>query len=244
MLHAPHWTDVAPRYNTAMQFTTLVEETQVIVLNRSLVNLKLRRYDDALSDAESVMQHQASSEKGLFRAARALYELRRYTESVAKLESLIAEHPENSAAQTELTRARRRCHEETSGIYDIDSMYKATNQVPPVLDHATYIGPIKVAKSNQGGRGTFATCDIKAGTLLLCEKAFAYTFGGNKTNLTLLINTHTDKMVMGTMGTLIRDVVQQCARAPSSITKLYDLHREPFRVPESSFVDGIPVVDR
>ena len=45
------------------------------------------------------------------------------------------------------------------------------------MDAATYLGPIEVQGSDGKGRGLFATRDVKAGELLLCEKAFALVHG-------------------------------------------------------------------
>ena len=51
----------------------------------------------------------------------------------------------------------------------------------PHLDRATYIGSVEVRKCaiESCGRGLFTTKAVKAGELLLCEKAFATAFASN-----------------------------------------------------------------
>jgi hypothetical protein len=46
------------------------------------------------------------------------------------------------------------------------------------LDHATFMGPISIRMAGGRGHVLFATAPVKAGDLLLCEKAFVYLCGG------------------------------------------------------------------
>ncbi|KAH8170139.1 TPR domain protein [Sarocladium implicatum] len=62
-------------YSQAIRTASADEELQPARLNRSLANLKLGHFEDALADASD--QAEPSSEKVLFRSAQALYELRR-----------------------------------------------------------------------------------------------------------------------------------------------------------------------
>ena len=85
---------------------------------------------------------------------------------------------------------------------------------------------------------------MKAGDLLLCEKAFAYAFaeeGSN--NVALLINVETDSMTMGAQAELLQLIVQKLYRNPSLAPIISNLHHGSYK-PASVFeIDGGPVVD-
>jgi hypothetical protein len=60
-------------------------------------------------------------------------------------------------------------------MYDFETISKEVSKVrPPHLDHATFVGLVEVKTSPGRGRGLFTTKAVKAGELLLCEKAFAH----------------------------------------------------------------------
>lgn len=156
-----------------MKHTKTVEESQIIKLNRSLVNLKLGYYDEALEDA-GITAEPRNPEKSLYRAARAFYELERFQESHGTFEALLSRFPYSIDAQKELVRTGQRLKEQHDGHYDFKSMYEAAKKTPPRLDCGSHLGPIVVKSSEDRGRGVFTTKDVVAGELLLCEKAFSY----------------------------------------------------------------------
>lgn len=100
------------------------------------------------------------------------------------------------------------------------------------------------------GRGLFTTKAVKAGELLLCEKAFAHCYAGSSeesskdgSKINLLVNIHTNRMTMGTQSDLITAIVQKLWRNPSLLSEFATLHHgsyEPVCVTE---VDGKPVID-
>lgn len=69
---------------------------------------------------------------------------------------------------------------EEKGDIDFGSMLEeVTKKYPsPDMDRADYVGPIEVrpCANPEHGRGLFTTKDVKAGDLLLLEKAFAAVF--------------------------------------------------------------------
>ena len=145
-------------------------------------------------------------------------------------------------------RTEYRLKEQEYGYYDFKSMYKAAKNTPPHLDCATYLGPVAVKSSENRGRGLFTTKDVVAGEMLLCEKAFSYCWAdardnqdGSKTSL--LMNTTTDRMVMGTQPDLITTTVQKLYRNPSLIPAFNSLHHGDYKPVEATRVDGSAVVD-
>lgn len=238
------------RYTEALQYSTRIEEAQTIKINRALAYLKLRRYDEALMDADCTSADVKPAEKGLYRKARALYELGRYQECYQSLEILLKEYPSNEAGKQEFSRVKDRLAEEKSGHYDFRAMYRATKARPLCLDHATYVGPVEIKESQGRGRGLFTTRAVKAGELLLCEKAFAHCHAGttdespsSSSKISLLINTQTNRMVMGTQADLIQKIVQQLLRNPSLAPAFTSLHHGSYKPVEVSHVDEMPVVD-
>ena len=219
-------------------------------MNRALANLKLRQYDAALLDAGCSPPDVKPLEKGLYRAARALYELGKFQDCYDTLNILLKEYPGNEEGRKELSRVKNRLIEQKHGRYDFKTMYAATKIRPLYLDHATYIGPVVVKPAEGRGRGLFTTRAVKAGELLLCEKAFSQCYAdlGNSSHsssskISLLVNTHTNRMVMGTHGALITKIVQQLWRNPSLAPAFTSLHHGSYMPAHVTCVDDVPVVD-
>jgi hypothetical protein len=145
--------------------------------------------------------------------------------------------------------------EQQCGTYDFKTIYKEASKVrPPHLDHATFVGPVVVKVSSGCGRGLFTTKAVKAGELLLCEKAFAYCYAGGSeesseesskagSKINLLVNIHTNRMAIGTQGHLITAIVQKLWRNPSLLSEFATLHHGSYKPVCVTTVDGKPVID-
>ncbi|KAJ6139733.1 hypothetical protein N7471_006219 [Penicillium samsonianum] len=215
-------------------------------LNRALSFLKSYRFDAALKDVEHVLQVSELSEKGLFRKAQALYQLRRFKESCEIHAILAQKYPDNTQAAHEYSRASARLVEQDSGKYEFRKMIlEAKKRRPPRLDRGTYIGPVTVKQTQSHGRGLFTTEAVKAGDLLFCEKAFAYAFHDEDTSqdLYLLLNVDMDKATIGTQAELIELIAQKLHKNPSLIPDFVDLHHGTYKSVDVLEVDGTPVVD-
>ncbi|KAL2698371.1 hypothetical protein AAEP93_011081 [Penicillium crustosum] len=215
-------------------------------LNRSLSFLKSYCFDAALKDVENVLQVSELSEKGLFRKAQALYQLRRFKESCEIHATLADKYPDNTQAAHEYSRASARLMEQDSGKYEFRKMVlEAKKRRPPTLDRATYIGPVTVKQTQSHGRGLFTTEAVKAGDLLLCEKAFAHAFHDKDTSqdLRLLLNVDMNEATIGTQAELIELITQKLHKNPSLIPDFVDLHHGTYKSVDVLEVDGIPIVD-
>jgi hypothetical protein len=220
----------------------------VIKRNRSLAYLKTKQYDAALSDTGFPDFGEEASEKALFRAAEALYHLTRYKECCKVLEQLCKLFPANKDATGVLARAQRRYAESSGGQFDFKLLQAEAKILrPPHLDHATYIGPIEVRKAKGKGRGLFATKPMKAGDLVLCEKAFSHAHvddtDGSNASLTLLMNVETEKGFMGGQADLIQLITQKLYKNPSMAATFLALHHGDYKAVATISVDGQPVVD-
>ncbi|KAJ5335470.1 hypothetical protein N7452_007873 [Penicillium brevicompactum] len=233
-------------YSKGLETQPSPELLVILQLNRALCLLKNHCFEAALEDVEKVLNLSEKSEKGLFRKAQAFYQLRMFKESCETHAILARHYPGNTAAAHEYQRALARLAEVESGKYEFKKMIlEAKKRRPPSLDRGTYIGPIAVKQTESHGRGLFTTAAVKAGDLLLCEKAFAHAFhnGDESQNLRLLIDVDMNKATIGTQPELIETISQKLYKNPSLIPGFVDLHHgtyEPVGVQE---VDNKPIVD-
>ena len=173
---------IGSSYDEALRRVSTEEDALLLLLNRCQARLSSEHYDAALEDAMAVLEIDTACEKALFRAARAAYSLGSFARCRSYLAELEVLYPGNQAAIKDIERCELRIREQ-SGDFDFASMLDEaiTKQPSPRLDRAAYIGPIEVRKCaiESHGRGLFTTKAVKAGELLLCEKAFAAAFPPN-----------------------------------------------------------------
>ncbi|KAM0271398.1 hypothetical protein ACHAQH_009120 [Verticillium albo-atrum] len=205
------WAKAYQLYSSAIQAAETTEEKQLAHLNRSWANIKLGRMEKALSDARNGTDATSLSEKGLYREARALYELGDFSQCLERLELLTTTYPGNASATQELDRTKARLREQQTGKYNFRQVYQQARRTPPVVDCATFSGPVEVRDSPGRGKGLYTKVPVSAGQLLLCEKAFAYCFADdeNAKETSLLVNMTTKKAVMGGQAHLLTQLMQK-----------------------------------
>ncbi len=151
-----------------------------------------------------------------------------------------------------LDRAKSRSLEQKTGVYNFKLLQdKAKKLRPPHLDHATYIGPVDIRRTECKGRGLFVTKAVKAGDLLLCEKAFSHAHVGEgagagnegSSKITLLMNPETNQGFMGAQADLIKLIVQKLYRNPSVAPSFVTLHHGNYEGVSTLTVDAKPIVD-
>ncbi|KZM21802.1 uncharacterized protein EKO05_0001775 [Ascochyta rabiei] len=236
------------KYSEAISQKPTSDRVEIIKRNRSLAYLKTKQFDNALCDTGFPNFGPNPSEKALFRAAEALYFLRRFDESSHVLDTIRSTFPHNKQASTVSIRAQCRRSEADTGVYDFKLLQKEARKLqPPHLDHATYVGPVKVQKVPGKGRGLFVTKPVKAGDLLLCEKAFSHAYvvegGSEDSSIALLINSETNRGFLGGQASLIKLIVQKMHCNPSLAAAFTALHHGNYKPASTSAVDGRPVVD-
>lgn len=204
-----------------------------------------------MHDATCIPADKKQSEKGLYRAALASYELRRFQECRNLLESLTTAYPNNMEGKVKLSHVNKRLQELEKGEYSFQPMYASVRSGSMYLDLATYIGPVEVKPSQGRGRGLFTTRAVKAGELLLCEKAFAYCAAtapdgsapASSSKIKVLMNLQTNRIMLGTQADLITTVVNKLSRNPSLSHEFTSLHHGSYEPIKETHVDGEPVVD-
>ncbi|KAI0427917.1 hypothetical protein F5Y09DRAFT_332956 [Xylaria sp. FL1042] len=242
------WTEAENLYTQALRASKTTEEEQLAYLNRSLVHLRLGRPEKALNDTLAITVGGQATEKTLFRKAKALYELGKFPESLEKWHILAGSYPQNEDARTELRRTEKRVREAQTGEYDFALLHKQAEANPPIMDCATYIGPVTVREARGCGKGLFTTKPVKAGDILLCEKAFAYCYADKddpfgKKNMCLLMQLDTKKAKLGGQAHLLTQIVQKLYHSPSLSEGFKALQHGDYMPVTVGNVDGQPVVD-
>ncbi|KAJ5605534.1 hypothetical protein N7510_008315 [Penicillium lagena] len=222
-------------YSEALNCSPKVQEEQALRLNRALCFLKTSQFDSALAELKPMKSAALPTEKALLRHAQALYCLQKHRECCKTLTVIRKEYPENETAKDMFTRAIERVAEQEKGRYRFKLMQAEASKLrPPHLDHATYVGPVVIKPCDQGGRGLFTTQAVKAGDLLLCEKALAHAFIDEEpalgsVDITVLINAETNTVTMGGQTDLITMVIQKLHRNPSLAPVIKDLYHGSYK---------------
>ena len=188
----------------------------------------------------------------MFRAGQALYNLRRFDECCQVLDMLCRLYPLNALARAWSDRAQSRLREQKTGEFNFKLLQAEVKKFrSPHLDHASYIGPVEVRETSSKGRGLFVTKAVKAGDLLLCEKAFAHAYAreesdakkSGESNVSILINAETDSIVMGAHSDLLKTIVQKTYHNPSVASAFTALHHGDYKGVDMALVDQMPIVD-
>lgn len=227
-------------YSRALLHARMEADMEIIRLNRCFARLQLQCFDAALEDANAVLTNSATCEKALFRKAEALYGLRQFKEAEEILDRLTILFPLNKTACQRLEHVRSRL-QELAGIYDFSEMLREKFE-PTGLDRASYIGCVEVrsCKVKSRGRGLFLTKAVKAGELLLCEKAFSVSFMSVKDAVAQDI--HGDGLDEA-RDNLQKDCVFRLHRNPSLIPAFTELYSGYYHPEEVTRVDGQAIID-
>ena len=116
----------------------------------------------------------AMSGASLMKEAWRLYGARSFERCYGITSRLTKAFPTYGEARILLEKVVQRVLEERTGVYNFDELQRSSAINILNVDAANYIGPVEIRPSRLHGRGLFATENVKAGELLLCEKAFAF----------------------------------------------------------------------
>ncbi|KAF4636904.1 hypothetical protein G7Y89_g1173 [Cudoniella acicularis] len=238
------------KYFEALKSSPTPADEEILHNNIALAYLRLEKYEYVLAETSFIPNPLARSEKSLYRTAVALYNLSRFDESHEILEVLVKQFPESVIGKQDLSRVKLRLEEQMTGKYDFKKTYRDAKLRPPLVDCATFSSRVAVKNTNGKGKGLFTTRGVKAGDLLLCEKAFSYgcrepAKGGAKstTDLGMLLNLSTNTAIMDTHASQIANVYQKLLKNPSLAPPFLDLFHGSYQPVSKEKVDGKPVVD-
>ena len=244
-----------------------------LLRNRSLVNTLLGRFETARTDAITSLSpevnglvssfdalqlgpsvdlnpeiwskgksnHVVKNDiKGLYRAGRAAYELGDYVGAERHFEDALL-LDEDSDCVRELVRTTARITEQETGIYH----FATPTRHRPRLDHAEFLANVYVKHTGDAkkGRGLFAKKAIKAGKLLLVEKAFCTAFHSDANREQYIImDSNTDRISMGSDANLLLAIVQKMLYNPEIGAELMELYAGK-ATPYPNANNPLPVVD-
>ncbi|KAI1262884.1 TPR domain protein [Xylariaceae sp. FL1019] len=243
------WGKAAHLYTQAIRAAETPEEKQQACLNRSLAYLRLGFPERSLEDAVAGFGNAQQSEKGSFRQARALYELGRFEECLAMWSASTKMFPQIEEAHTELRKTEQRIKEQLTGEYDFASMcQQALTASTPIIDCATYQGPVAVKDIDGCGKGLFLTKAVGAGELLLCEKAFGYSYADKhdligRRHLSIFMQIESKRVTWDGQAHLVTQIVQKLKNCPQLSEAFKTLYHEDYPTGSVSEIDGQPVVD-
>ncbi|KAL2610508.1 hypothetical protein R1flu_029081 [Riccia fluitans] len=216
-------------YSSALQLTPA---NATLLSKRAKVYIELQEYELAAADAEaSLTLYGGQDRKTQFRLSTALYGLSRYEEASSELHRLQSANnsgkrhvsPTNQEIEEFAKRVELRIQENVHGKYDLFTMLKeAKAMATPYLDHADYVGPVRVTEVEGKDRGMVATKNISAGTLIMCCKAYAVAFDQEHAARfgSDIVSYDPDEL-------LITKVVERMQRHPGTVADVYSLLAGP-----------------
>ena len=177
-------------------------------------------------------------------AAQALYSQRLFYPSVHMLRLCRSYCPNDNSVSLYLGMAERRVQEQETGHFNFSLLQEEAKMLkPPKLDHASYYGPCEVRNSlSPRGRGLYVNKAVKAGDLLICEKAFGYAHE-RQDDQGLLVHPESNRVTIGAQTDLIESIIRKLLvdsyRGPDFI----QLYRGSSEVHPWCPVAANPVVD-
>ncbi|KAI9782867.1 MAG: hypothetical protein M1816_001687 [Peltula sp. TS41687] len=198
--------------------------------NRAHVNLLLNQFDEAKTDATASLigrEDQRSKEldcKAYLRAGCAAYNLGEYQEAKGFFEERQKLTPDDKDARAYLRKIDMCLREQETGTYNWKKISAGLSQSRPRVDAASFVGNTKVDDSPGRGRGLFATRDIPAGGMIMCEKAFCVVWGHESEALIAMTYDVRDDRIRASPVGLSQSVTQKLLSNPSQIEKVMDLY--------------------
>ncbi|KAK6438010.1 hypothetical protein LTR95_005798 [Oleoguttula sp. CCFEE 5521] len=207
--------------------------------NRSQAHLQLRHFDAAAADALQSIALTAGVDdrskqlngKAWYRAAMAMYQLRRFDMSQTYLQDMLLLIPDDVAGFQLMARVRDRLAEQMHASYDFEAIRRNCTKCGE-MDVADFLRRTRVDTSPGRGKGLFTTEIIPAHGIILVEKAYAAAmpmdptsrpaqrfyqrFGEDGSDLEIIINN-------GLNASILKNIVDALHRNPSTAPRV--MHR-------------------
>tara|TARA_R110002003_G_scaffold351_22_gene19059 strand:- start:1850 stop:3805 length:1956 start_codon:yes stop_codon:yes gene_type:complete len=221
------------RYSEGLKIAklhSLEDLARDIARNRAYVSLLLNQMDAVITDAKASLigkDDQRSKEldsKAYFRAGSAAYSLGQWEEAKRFFEEQQKLAPNDKDAKAFLKRITIRLREQDSGTHDFTKLRVNLSKARSRVDSATFLGNTEVKDSANKGRGLFATRNVAAGQLIMCEKAFCVVWGHEREAMTAMTyDIRDDRIRVSPIG-LSKAIVQKLLSNSSQITRVLDLY--------------------
>ena len=197
--------------------------------NRAHVNLTLSRFDEAKADGIAAItggddeRSKALDSKANFRAGWAAYSLGQFEEAKQLLNDALTLTPQDKETKLFLRKTENRLREHLSSQYDFAQIRSQLSRSRPRVDAATFTGDTAARSSPLGGRGLFATRDISAGEIVLCEKAFCVVWSHEPEAWSAMTYDIRDDRIRVFPAGLAIALIQKLINNPSQIEKVMNL---------------------
>jgi tetratricopeptide (TPR) repeat protein len=201
-----------------------------IFRNRAYVNLLLGRCDEVKMDARASLTGRDDEKskdldsKAYYRAGSAAYNQGRWQEAKRFFQEQQKLTPDDKDAKLQLKKIETRLREEKTGSCDLMKIRTTLSRTRPRVDAATFTKNTEVKISSGKGRGLYATRDIAAGEIIMCEKAFCVVWGHEEDALTAMTYDIRDDRIRVSPVGLSKAIVQKLLSNPSSIEAVMDLY--------------------
>lgn len=219
--------------------------------NRAHVNLLLNRLDEAKDDGLHALtniddqRHQELDSKAYFRAGSAAYRLGDFQEAKRLFEGQQKLMPDKEAS-ARVRKSELRLQEQATGAYNFKelktNLLMTRSQVE--VEAGSFTKNTEIKDSPKQGRGLFATCDIKSGDAVICEKPFCVVWGHEKEALTALTYDDRDDRIRVVPAGLYKAAVQKLRNNPSEVEKVLDLYGDYAGIGKQKVMgESGPVID-
>ena len=179
------------------------------------------------------------------RAGLATYGLRRFREAAGYFRDADRCAPGTALTKRLLDQTLERIGEEDTGVYDFVAMSNGVSTQHNRLDHADFLKRCEVRDAEDRGQGLFATEDIKAGELVLVEKAFGLAFASDEPQITdRILDTANDCDHIGPDARLLYALLKTLSLNTQQAARFFALYDGGYEYPtELQDIDGVPVID-
>ncbi|KAK8024517.1 hypothetical protein PG993_012583 [Apiospora rasikravindrae] len=251
-LDQKRWFDIERHCSDLIVVSDVTADKQYAFLFRSLANLELGRATLALADAKSSESFGQPPLLSIMLQVRALYQLGKYAKCLERLDFAGRFYPEDAEVARHLHRVTTRLHELRSGEYDFRRMYQQAQSPLPLIDCARFSRLVEVRDSPGRRKGLFTAQPVAAGSILLCEKAVAYSCyqGQDNTAPSTLTYVEINKTTVSVPTDVLTDLVQRLRHDEEFVTKFSTLYCGEYKtapvqlnIPPGSMVDGQLPID-
>ncbi|OXA64713.1 Protein STIP1 [Folsomia candida] len=221
-------TDAIRFYDLALEYLPVEEEEKKIppaasillvdiLSNKAAALIKLDCFNPALICTGKVLEINNAHVKAIYRHAKALIGLGRYSEGGEFLDEKLKQHPSLGDESKDILRLRSIVSElgkppaKEIVLALLNPAPRNSNRAQPdlpvgMMDRISeFRGPIQLAKSKIGeGEGLFATQDLEPGEVLLVCRPFAAVFVPSEEHKTFSLNSTTRAYLVGLIANKIR----------------------------------------
>lgn len=228
-----------------------------LLRNRAYACLCTGAFEQAVQDAQAALipvDDSASLEsktrdlnvKCLWRAGSASYTLRDFSSAKAYLDNALALNPDHEASRGLLFRTTLRIREQEQCTYDFDALHQQHPKAGSRVDCADYLVKTAVRQTPSYGRGLFATVDIAAGDIIMCEKAFAIGMTAERPVSVYVADDSSPKRMLEEEALLPRSLLSKLSNNPRAASQFLDLDDGGYisgNARDIPIVDDVPILD-